>query len=109
MKFKNYKKRIKYNKNWRRKNPLKVKKYYKTTREKSQKYISELKNYPCEDCGKKYHYFCMEFDHVPERGKKEFNCDSAHIGMWCKFISELFKCDLVCANCHRIREYKRRK
>lgn len=70
--------------------------------------IWALKCAPCTDCGNLYHPAVMEFDHVSERGLKLFN-----IGGRVRPIKdlnlELSKCDLVCANCHSLREWERRQ
>jgi hypothetical protein len=61
---------------------------------------------PCMDCGKCYHSECMEFDHV--RGKKKDNVSHlCHLSPE-RIQEEVDKCDLVCANCHRLRTLKRR-
>jgi hypothetical protein len=60
--------------------------------------LAELKNKPCMDCDVKYHPAIMEYDHV--RGEKVANV--SHL-----LLNEIAKCDLVCANCHRMRGYKR--
>ena len=64
---------------------------------------------PCKDCGHKYPWYVMEWDHVPERGKKKYQIATlAHRGMTAPGLwKELSKCDLVCANCHSIRTYNR--
>lgn len=50
----------------------------------------------------------LEFDHVPGRGKKVGNVgDLAKYGSWPKALREIAKCDIVCANCHRIRTHTR--
>jgi hypothetical protein len=61
----------------------------------------------CKDCRRVYHPDVMEFDHV--RGKKLFNISDApyHIAME-RLAAEIAKCDLVCANCHRLRTATRR-
>jgi len=71
-------------------------------------FIKEYKtNNPCVDCGKYYHYYAMDFDHV--RGKKFAQISD----MWgCsieKIKEEITKCDLVCATCHRLRTWKRKE
>jgi len=60
---------------------------------------------PCMDCGGRYPHFCMDFDHRdPET--KLFNVSVlAHRGGKQKLLDEMAKCDLVCANCHRIRTF----
>lgn len=79
--------------------------------EESQKSLHELKAKPCTDCGGIFPHYVMEFDHVPERGEKKKNiCELSGSS---KFTSkrvqeELKKCDLVCANCHKVRTYLRK-
>lgn len=67
--------------------------------------IDKLKARPCADCGKTFPPYVMEFDHIPERGKKFMNIsDMLPKGMSMRrILEEADKCDLVCANCHRIR------
>jgi hypothetical protein len=40
------------------------------------KLIRKLKDVPCIDCGYRFPWYVMEFDHVPERGKKKYNISS---------------------------------
>jgi len=72
------------------------------------KLASEIKSKPCTDCGNCFPPECMDFDHV--RGKKL--CNVAAIISSGKsdalLYAEIAKCDLVCANCHRIRTRKRK-
>lgn len=56
--------------------------------------------HPCVDCG------CSEprvldFDHV--RGEKSFNLQQAKQRPLALTLEEIQKCDVVCANCHRLR------
>ena len=72
-------------------------------------YVKSRKNLPCMDCGKSYPWYVMDFDHV--RGGKKFNLSIVG-SMVCSFEKidkEIAKCDLVCANCHRIRTFNRRQ
>jgi hypothetical protein len=70
-------------------------------------YIRELKTATkCADCNKNYHWFQMDFDHV--KGKKD-RAVSVMVGQKVslkKIKAEIEKCELVCANCHRLRTYK---
>ena len=66
--------------------------------------IRAAKNVPCADCGKKYPYYVMDFDHLRD---KEFNIAS---WLWSgkgrqQVLTEMKKCDVVCSNCHRIRTH----
>lgn len=62
------------------------------------------------DCGIIYPPYVMDFDH--KEGQKKLNSVArlVHNG-WSKkrLLEEMVKCDLVCANCHRVRTYKRLK
>ena len=61
----------------------------------------ELKNHPCMDCGGTFPPECMDFDHV--RGEKVCGVGLLVEDTTGKLDAEIAKCDLVCANCHRIR------
>jgi hypothetical protein len=69
-------------------------------------YLVELKSStPCMDCGNIYPYYVMDFDHV--RGEKSFNIgNSSNQSSLTRIKEEIEKCDLVCANCHRIRTHQ---
>ncbi len=75
-----------------------------------KEYVNKLKSEPCMDCKKKYPYYVMQYDHrVPKR--KLYNISEiVNRGMsWGVLKKELKKCDLVCGNCHAIREHKRKR
>lgn len=59
----------------------------------------------CSDCGYNLHAIALDFDHI--RGVKEF--DIAQCRSLPKALEEIKKCEVVCANCHRIRTYNRAK
>lgn len=69
--------------------------------------VAGHKDTPCLDCGHRFPLVCMDFDHV--RGEKKFNVSQAYnvAGSWQKIIDEIAKCEIVCANCHRIRTQTR--
>ena len=62
----------------------------------------------CADCGYGFeeHSEIAQFDHIQERGIP--NTTSLTRINKTQMKIELDKCDLVCANCHAIREYHRR-
>ena len=72
--------------------------------------MDEMKRAPCKDCSNTYPPECMDFDHIPERGPKLFAVSRAvpSYKQADKIRDEIKKCDLVCANCHRIRTRLRR-
>lgn len=127
-----------YMKEWRKKNPARVKalnratytKYHErrleeasvyreghaleirqsaaTSRATKRRLIDELKaQSSCADCGGRFPPVAMDFDHV--RGVKKFNI--AKIGgsqmSTETLLEEIAKCELVCANCHRVRTQRR--
>lgn len=73
--------------------------------------IREAKKVPCADCSRKFPYYVMDFDHRPGEVKC-FNLANAAGSprlSWEKIEAEIKKCDVVCANCHRIRTHQRKK
>lgn len=75
-------------------------------RESLRSKLRELKDGPCADCGHKYPWYCMQFDHIND--DKEANVSMlVNQGYMTKLLAEVAKCELVCANCHAIRTYKR--
>lgn len=97
------------NRRWYLKNQ---KEQVKRVMERSKKIRNDVYRHkeskPCEDCGKQYPHYVMEFDHV--RGEKVANVgdllnrNMSISGVW----GEIAKCELVCANCHRLRTHMRR-
>ncbi len=70
-------------------------------------WVRELKREPCADCGGRFHPVAMHFDHPPGV-IKEFDIGWAVRGYSReRILSEIAKCDLVCANCHAVRTYRR--
>src|SRR6266849_670862 len=67
--------------------------------------LAEHKARPCLDCGGRFHFSAMDFDHVS--GTKLFNVGNSRSYSHFKILAEIAKCDVVCANCHRIRTYRR--
>ena len=67
----------------------------------------------CADCGYRKHPDALELDHVPELcaiyGPKRFNIGGGTGYGLPEFIGELQKCEVVCANCHRFRTWKRKR
>lgn len=61
--------------------------------------LISLKSKPCLDCGRVFHYCQMDFDHV--RGVKVAGVHD--LKSRAAILAEVEKCDLVCANCHRVR------
>lgn len=81
--------------------------YARRYRVAMSKILKAAKAKPCKDCGREFPSCAMQFDHV--RGLKKF--EIAHVkdrGIKA-LLSEMKKCELVCANCHAIRTHRRRR
>jgi len=61
----------------------------------------------CVDCGYREHAAALDFDHRPGCVKL-FDIGKAANRSWSSVLLELGKCDVVCANCHRVRTFDRR-
>ena len=60
----------------------------------------------CVDCGYRGHHVALDFDHVPGNGKVK-NVSQLRVASLNRLMLEVEKCEVVCANCHRIRTYNR--
>ena len=80
----------------------------KKYRQKAKAYVIDVKSTnPCMDCKIHHPFYRMQFDHV--RGQKEFDLWRAGDSVCSipRIQREMDKCDVVCANCHATRTYKR--
>jgi hypothetical protein len=77
-------------------------------RQKAKAYVIDVKSTNhCKDCGVHHPFYVLQFDHV--RGVKEFDLWRAGDSVCSlkRIQDEIDKCDIVCANCHSVRTYKR--
>lgn len=72
-----------------------------------KEYINNLKNVPCADCGVLYPPMVMDFDHRDPNTKVDGVANMIQGKGWKLLIEEVKKCEVICANCHRIRTWKR--
>ena len=71
-----------------------------------KKRLAEIKEASgCQDCGERNH-IVLDFDHIKD---KKYNVSRMiHDGFsWAAIKKEIEKCEVVCANCHRIRTHMR--
>jgi hypothetical protein len=68
--------------------------------------LNELKSVPCAHCGGSFPPYVMDFHHRdPE--EKLFSIGATMISHKLSVLmAEVAKCDVVCANCHRIIEHQ---
>lgn len=76
-------------------------------RERMRIILRQAKSRPCADCGERFPYFVMDFDHREgEHKEKEVGLLIATLSMR-RLLDEIEKCDVVCSNCHRVRTFNR--
>ena len=98
-----------YQRAYRQKNKEKIAKKDKDLDDRRRRFIQEKKSQPCTDCGTTYPHWIMDFDHLP--GKTKLVEISVMVSKGCSLArieTEIAKCEVVCANCHRNRTYMRR-
>lgn len=80
-------------------------------KEQARAYVRQLKQeHPvCFDCEREWPPFVLEFDHVNPDSKKFNVGDASSVPSMEALVEEAEKCDLVCSNCHKIREHNRKK
>lgn len=82
----------------------------KAVKEKASRVRQFLNEYKlskgCIDCGYKQYAQALDFDHL---GNKEFGLSYSMSKSMDKILEEIAKCEVVCANCHRVRTYNRMK
>lgn len=75
----------------------------------ARKQVDDLREFKegkaCTDCGCVYPPYVLDFDHR-DPTTKEFNI-AMHVRQVSRqrLLDEIAKCDIVCANCHRIRTF----
>lgn len=94
----------------KRKHYLKNKERYMQNAVLAQQRMREIlrskKDRPCVDCGVKYPYYVMQFDHLGS--DKQYNiANLVNLNNLTKLETEIAKCEVVCANCHAERTHHR--
>ena len=68
-----------------------------------------LKDKPCTDCGVTFHPVAMQWDHLPGQKKLTEVGEMLRANFSRKTVlTEIAKCELVCANCHAVRTHRRK-
>lgn len=93
-----------YQREYRRRDPEKWAVYRKKYSDEKAEFINSFKDRPCEDCGVEYPRYMMDFHHINRNKTRKVS------SMWTyseeRIRKELAKCVVVCANCHRRRDYE---
>ncbi len=76
-------------------------------KDKLRAILRDCKAKPCADCGGEFPFYVMDFDH---RVTEEKISSVSNLVPWMnieRLLAEIAKCDVVCANCHRVTTYLR--
>lgn len=74
-----------------------------------QRKLNELRDVPCSDCGGAFPSWVMEFDHRDPAQKSAAVSRMIGRAGVARILAEAAKCDIVCANCHRMRTYRQQE
>jgi len=69
--------------------------------------LDQLRSVPCLDCGGRVAQCAMDFDHRDPSSKIR-SVTRMIGGSTDRMLVEASKCDIVCANCHRLRTFEQR-
>lgn len=70
--------------------------------------LDDLRAAPCTDCGARFPACAMDFDHRDPGTKRSAVTRLIGRAGTARILEEVAKCDIVCANCHRLRTFERR-
>jgi hypothetical protein len=89
------------------------KRYIQQARQRQKRLQAEvraIKDQPCAECGQRYPFYVMDFDHREGHKKVAVINRMVMLG-WSRdrILAEIAKCDVVCANCHRERTWQRKQ
>lgn len=69
--------------------------------------LNELRDVPCVDCHGRFEACAMDFDHRDPTTKEHTVTRMVGRSSDDAILAEVAKCDIVCANCHRLRTWRR--
>ena len=72
-------------------------------------YTAMKSSTPCADCGGVFHPAAMTWDHLPGEPKVDDVSSMLQRHNRSLILAEIEKCELVCANCHAVRSFMRRR
>lgn len=101
--YKNHERVLAERKARRAKDPQPHRSYRRGLQRRARTLIDQLKSMPCADCGGTFDPVCMDFDHRPGTAKRRAVGKMAGKFSEAAILAEIAKCDVVCANCHRLR------
>jgi hypothetical protein len=72
----------------------------------TERYHGLKEGRPCADCGGLFPPVSMQWDHPPGVTKEAHVADLRLVSQ-ARLLDEIQKCELVCANCHAVRTFRR--
>ena len=70
--------------------------------------LDRMRDVPCADCHERFPPSAMHFDHRDPTTKQYTVSKMISRSGAARILDEIAKCDIVCANCHRLRTFNRR-
>ena len=92
-------------KKWLKTHAERIPAKYQRSKARFRRFLEQKKDVPCKDCGGRFPACAMDFDHV--HGQKSFGVGLGRTTAKNVVLAEIAKCEVVCANCHRIRTWNR--
>jgi hypothetical protein len=77
-------------------------------RQAKREWLTEQKDRPCGRCGGRFPAYVMDFHHR-DSATKLFTVGRTATRGYDGLVAEIAKCDLFCANCHRIVEWEEKR
>lgn len=75
----------------------------------ARKFVESYKqDKPCQDCQGVFPPFVMDFDHVSGKKIRDISTLVSRGVSEKALLTEIAKCELICANCHRIRTFTKK-
>lgn len=94
---------------WTRRREFRIERH-RARKAELRRWFRELKSsQACVDCGGRFHWAAMTYDHLPGTPKRGEVSNLIARGYRTAIVKELASCELVCANCHAVRTHKRRE
>jgi hypothetical protein len=69
--------------------------------------LDQLRNVACADCAERFPPCAIDFDHRDASTKEQRVMAMIGRAGTSRILAKVAKCDIVCANCHRARTYRR--
>ncbi len=83
--------------------------YNESKNQRQQRLGQKLREYKsqfgCCDCGYNENPYALDFDHIRDTKVSNVSTLVSMTSSWDKIVQEIEKCEIRCANCHRIKTH----